>query len=78
VEFSQRRKADSGWVEGDGKWILSDDGAHAVGSFVRKDRDGKVVETVTRMFTRNAENCLSHADDAKFRECAQRTRPARP
>jgi len=78
VEFSQRRNADSGWVEGEGKWILSDDGTHSVGSFVRKDRDGKVVETVTRMFTRNAENCLNHADDAKFRECAQRTRPARP
>ncbi len=78
VEVSQRRKADSGWVEGKGKWILSDDGAHSSGSFVRKDRDGKVVENVTRMFTRNAENCLNHADDAMFRECAQRTRPARP
>ena len=35
VAFSQRRKADSGWVEGEGKWILSDDGTHSVGSFVR-------------------------------------------
>lgn len=78
VTFSQRRKADSGWVEGEGKWILSDDGTHSVGSFVRKDRDGKVVELVTRLFTRNTENCLNHADDAKFRECQQRTRPARP
>ena len=78
VQFRQRRKADSGWVEGEGKWILSDDGMHSVGSFVRKDRDGKVVELVTRRFTRNAENCLNHADDALFRECAQRTRPVRP
>jgi hypothetical protein len=78
VKFSQRRSADSGWVEGEGTWILSDDGTHSVGSFVRKDRDGKVVELVTRLFTRNAENCLNHADDARFRECAQRTRPARP
>jgi hypothetical protein len=77
VAFSQRRKADSGWVEGEGTWILSDDGAHSTGSFVRKDRDGKVVESVTRMFTRNAENCLNHDDDAKFRECAVRTRPER-
>jgi len=77
VAFSQRRKADSGWVEGEGKWILSDDGTHSVGSFLRKDRDGKVVEMVTRMFTRNAENCLNHDDDEKFRECAVRSRPAR-
>ncbi len=37
VTFSQRRKADSGWVEGEGKWIPSDDGTHSVGSFLRKD-----------------------------------------
>ncbi len=77
VSISQRRTADSGWVEGEGKWILSDDGAHSTGSFVRKDRDGKVMEILTRMFTRNAENCLNHDDDAKFRECAVRTRPER-
>ena len=75
VKFSHKRKADSGWVEGEGKWILSDDGTHAAGTFLRKDRDGKVVELVTRLFTRNAENCLNHDDDALFRECQQRTRP---
>ena len=77
VSFSQRRRADSGWVEGEGKWILSDDGTHSVGSFVRKDREARVVEIVTRMFTRNAENCLNHDDDAKFRDCQKRTRPER-
>jgi len=78
VKFSYLRKADSGWLEGEGKWILSDDGTHSVGTFMRKDGDGKVVELVTRLFTRNAEHCLNHADDAKFRECQQRTRPPRP
>lgn len=78
VKFLYKRKADTDWVEAEGKWILSDDGTHSVGSFVRKDHDGKVVEFVTRLFTRNSKNCLNHADDARFRECAQRSAPKRP
>ena len=78
VRFEQRREASEGWVKGEGTWILSDDGQYSVGSFLRTDREGKVVELVTRSFKRNAENCLNHEDDAKFRECAVRTAPPRP
>jgi len=78
VQWSYKRNAADGWVEGEGKWILSDDGTHSVGTLVRTDRDGKVVETVTRMFTRNAESCLNHADEAAFRRCQERTGPPRP
>lgn len=78
VKIEMHREASEGWVNAEGKWILSDDGQYATGSFLRTDRDGKVVELVTRSFTRNVENCLNHDDDAKFRECAVRTAPPRP
>ena len=77
VKFSQKNSAGDGWVSGEGKWILSDDKQHSTGTFVRKDANGKVVAWVSRLFTRNAENCLNHEEEAKFRECVTRTRPPR-
>lgn len=78
VRTTLRNRGDGDWAEAKGTWILSDDGKHVVGSFVRTDNDGKVVEHTTRLFTRNAENCLNHEDDAQFRACATRTLPPRP
>jgi hypothetical protein len=78
VRTMLRNRGDGGWVEAEGTWILSDDGTHAVGSFIRRDGSGKVVEHITRLFTRNAERCLNHGDDAQFRACAQRTLPPHP
>jgi Zn-dependent protease with chaperone function len=71
------RDVDGEWAEGEGTSTLSSDGNHLTTVVEVKDRDGNVIQTNERWFTRNAENCLNHSDDKLFVECAARTRPRR-
>jgi len=69
-------KLDQNWSDGDGTGTISSDGTHYRIVTQQKATDGKVVRTSERTFTRNAERCIS-SDEKQFRECVQRTRPAR-
>jgi hypothetical protein len=69
-------KLDQYWVDGEGTGTISSDGIHYRVVVQQKAADGKVSGTVERTFTRNAERCFS-SDEQKFRECQQRTSPAR-
>jgi beta-lactamase regulating signal transducer with metallopeptidase domain len=71
------RDTAQGREEGEGAWALSKDGNHYSTVTVWKDREGKVGPANERRFTRNSENCLNHAQDERFRECAKRSRPPR-
>jgi beta-lactamase regulating signal transducer with metallopeptidase domain len=71
------RDVDGEWAEGEGTWTLSSDGNHFTTVVEVKDWDDNVIQTNERRFTRNAENCLNHADEELFRECQRRTRPRR-
>jgi hypothetical protein len=62
--------------EGEGTGTISSDGRHYTVVFEQKDRDGKVIQTIKRTYTRNAENCLNSKEEL-FRECATRTSPPR-
>jgi hypothetical protein len=60
----------------DGKfWTLSSDGNHFMTLTSWQDRNGNARPANERRFTGNAEHCLNHAQDERFRECVIRTRP---
>src|SRR5215472_332310 len=69
-------KLDSYWFDGEGIATVSSDGNHYRVVTQQKAPDGKVIRTSERTFTRNAERCFN-ADEQKFRECQERTRPSR-
>ena len=69
-------KLDSYWFDGEGVATISSDGNHYRIVTQQKAPDGKVIRASERTFTRNAERCFS-SDEQKFRECQQRTSPAR-
>ncbi len=62
--------------EGEGTATISNDGKRYSVVFEQKDRDGKLIRTIKRTYTRNAENCLNSREEL-FRECQARTTPAR-
>lgn len=62
--------------QGEGTGTISSDGKHYSVVFEEKDRDGKVIQTIKRTYTRNAENCLSPKEEL-LRECLTRTSPPR-
>lgn len=69
-------RLDQYWVDGEGTGTISSDGTHYRIVVQQKAADGKVIGTIERTFTRNAERCFS-SDEPKFRECQQRTTPSR-
>jgi beta-lactamase regulating signal transducer with metallopeptidase domain len=77
VTYKLFRETGQGREEGEGTWTLSSDGNRYTTVTVWRDRDGNKGQANERRFTRNAENCLNHAQDELFRECQRRSRPPR-
>ncbi|MBZ5577937.1 MAG: hypothetical protein LAP40_15350 [Acidobacteriia bacterium] len=69
-------RLDGYWLDGEGTGTLSDDGTHYRTVVRQKAADGKVIRTIERTFTRNAELCFSSSEQ-QFRECYQGTSPPR-
>ena len=69
-------RLDQYWFDAEGTVTISTDGNHCRSLMQQKAADGRVLRTSERTCTRNAERCFS-SDEQKFRECQQRTNPAR-
>lgn len=77
VRLKLARDTPNGREQGEATWTLSGDGNRFTSVVVWRNAAGETLQSNERHFTRNAENCLNHAQDELFRDCARRTRPPR-